>query len=108
MVDGECKPGLGVRRPHALLVTAGIHTEQVRDTRGCELPVETPVLGAEAGVAAADVERKERLPMREASSQGADVGMCTRLRVGLRRSEIERLLSSRIGRMEVAAPGLHH
>jgi hypothetical protein len=36
MVDGERKPGLRVRRPHALLVTAGIHTEQVRDTRGCE------------------------------------------------------------------------
>src|SRR6185295_3479454 len=104
MVDGEREPGLRVRRPHALLVTAWIHTEQVWHMRGSELPVETPVLGAEASVAAADVERKERLVMREASSQGADVGVRTRLRVGLRRSEIERLLSGRVGRMEVAAP----
>jgi hypothetical protein len=36
MVDGEREPGLRVGRPHTLLVTAGIHTEQVRDTRGCE------------------------------------------------------------------------
>ena len=72
MVDGERKPGLRMRRPHALLVTTRIHTEQVRDTRRCELPVETAVLGAEAGVAAADVERKERLPVREASGEADD------------------------------------
>ena len=104
MVDGEREPGLRVRRPHTLLVTAGIHAEQVRDTRGCELAIETAVFGAEARVAAADVERKERLVMREASFQGADVGVRTRLRVGLRRSEIERLHSGRVGGMEVTAP----
>jgi hypothetical protein len=42
--------------------------------------------------------------MGEASSQGADVGVRTRLRIGLRRSEIVRLLSGRVGRMEVTAP----
>ena len=101
MVQRRRQPALGVGVPEARRVPAGIDREAVRHARGGELLVELDVLGAEAGVAAADVEREERRQLRLSRFQRRDLGV----RVGVR-APVEGDRAGRIGRVEVARPRL--
>ena len=70
--------------------------------------MELDVLGQEAVVAGAYVEREQRRPSPEKALQLRNHRMRARARVRCRRAEIERVPAARIGRVEVPAPRLDH
>src|SRR5205085_3857627 len=106
MRERQPQPGDRVRAPARLGVPAGVEPEEVRDTRRAELAVEPDVLGAEAPVAAADVEGEERRPPAERLPQRPDVGVGAGTGVRGGGAHVERRGAGRVRGMEVAAPGL--
>ncbi len=92
--------------PEVERVAAGVETEHVRDAGRRELPVEPDILGPETCVALADVEREQGRIAANGLPQVRDERVSARPGVGLRRAQMESLRAGRIGRMEVAAPGL--
>ena len=72
MVERELEPAARVHRPDALLMPAGIDVKDMRDTCGGELSVQQLVLVTKSVVAATDVEREERRPLRKCSAERTD------------------------------------
>src|SRR5262249_24942339 len=82
--------------------------EEVAHACRVELVVELDVLGVEAHVPLADVEREERRSSLLVAPEGLDESVRARTRVPCGRAEIEYLRPRRGRRMEVTAPRLHH
>jgi len=79
----------------------------VRDPRRAQLPVEEDVLAAEAGVPRADVEREEGRAAQEDRAEPADERVGGRASVRGLRADVGGARPAWVGRVEVAAPGLH-
>jgi len=89
-------------------MSAGIKPKDVRDPRREELPMQLEILRPEASVSTTDVETEEGRLSVESVPKPVNGVVQVRPSVALRRAQVERLRSARIGRVEVAAPGLDH
>ena len=94
--------------PQGAVVPSRVEVEHVPDVRGGQLLIELHVVGDERRVAAADVEREVRRLPRERRLQPRDLIQDARVGVVGVGADVERLLTGRVGRPEVAAPRLHH
>ena len=97
-----------MRLPQGAVVPSRVEVEHVPDVRGGQLLIELHVVGDERRVAAADVEREVRRLPRERRLQPRDLIQDARVGVVGVGADVERLLTGRVGRPEVAAPRLHH